>query len=382
MSSKYEYLKAEINELSENKNISAYAIAKELANKHGVLVNGLYDWMRRNSIIQPSKIETIMEDNNMRPIDNWSHGWIKTKEGSIFIKNKESIISYDDIRNDIIKDMKFHAPAYTYIDRKNGSAEHHSLTIDIADLHIGKLAIESETGESYNIEKAVERAKEGVLGILQKANGYNIDKIFFIIGNDILHIDKTNRTTTANTPQDTDGMWYESFTAARKLYVEIIELLVGVADIHVIHCPSNHDFMSGYMLADTIYSWFHAHPNITFDVSNAHRKYIKYGINLLAYSHGDGAKMADYPLLMANESKQDWADTNYRYVYLHHIHHKDIRIFQSAKDYQGVCVEYLRSPSASDSWHYRNGYTGNIKAVEAFIHSKKYGQVAKLIHNF
>ena len=92
--------------------------------------------------------------------------------------------------------------------------------------------------------------------------------------------------------------------------------------------------------------------------------------------------MADRPLLMANEAPSLWAKTKYRYVYLHHIHHKQTTKFQSGKDYQGVTVEYLRSPSGSDAWHHRNGYVGAKKAIEAFIHSKDYGQIARLTHLF
>jgi len=46
-----------------------------------------------------------------------------------------------------------------------------------------------------------------------------------------------------------------------------------------------------------------------------------------------------------------------------------------------VTVESLRSPSPADSWHHRNGYISTA-AVEAFVHSKKHGQVARLTHNF
>ena len=136
------------------------------------------------------------------------------------------------------------------------------------------------------------------------------------------------------------------------------------------------------MLADSVYCWFRNHKNVSFDVSNAHRKYFIYGKNLIGSSHGDGAKMADMPLLMANEAPLQWANTFYRYIYLHHIHHKDVTKFKSGKDYQGVTVEYLRSPSGTDSWHHRNGYQHAPKAIEAFIHNKQFGQVARISHNF
>jgi hypothetical protein len=46
-----------------------------------------------------------------------------------------------------------------------------------------------ETGEDYDTNIAVKRVLEGVQGIIDKSQGYNIDKILFIGGNDILHID-------------------------------------------------------------------------------------------------------------------------------------------------------------------------------------------------
>ena len=50
-----------------------------------------------------------------------------------------------------------------------------------------------------------------------------------------------------------------------------------------------------------------------------------------------------------------------------------------SKDFINVTVETLRSPSPADSWHHRNGYISK-EAVEAFIHSKEFGQVARLTH--
>ena len=328
-----------------------------------------------------SVFESKLEESNFNPKSNWSHGWLKTKEASIFIKNKEGIISFDEMRAKFITEMSNYSPTYKKLKRKP-ITDKHLLVIDIADLHIGKLADKSETGDSYNTDIGVKRALEGVNGILSKAKGFPIDKILFIIGNDVLHIDNANKSTSAGTTQDVDGMWYKNYEIARDLYIKIIEMLVNVADVHIVHNPSNHDYISGFMLADSVYCWFRKHKNITFDVSNSHRKYFTYGKNLIGSSHGDGAKMQDMPLLMANEAPLQWANTFYRYIYLHHIHHKDVTKFKSGKDYQGVTVEYLRSPSGTDSWHHRNGYQHAPKAIEAFIHSKNFGQVARLTHLF
>lgn len=308
------------------------------------------------------------------PIENVSNYWYKGKQYSIHVKGEKGK-SYEEIRDEIVRSMDLHSPQYQKIIRTN-IVDGHLLVVDPADIHIGKLATSFETGEDYNSQIAVQRVLEGVRGIIQKASGFNIDKVLFIGGNDILHIDTPKRTTTSGTPQDTDGMWYESFLIAKQLYIDVIELLMQIADVHFVFNPSNHDYTNGFFLADVIQSWFRNSPNITFDCSIAHRKYFLYGQNLIGTTHGDGAKPQDLPLLMAQESQKHWADTKHRYVYSHHLHHK------ISKDYIGVTVESLRSPSGTDSWHHRNAYQHATKAVEGFIHHKDFGQVARLSHIF
>ena len=66
-------------------------------------------------------------------------------------------------------------------------------------------------------------------------------------------------------------------------------------------------------------------------------------------------------------------------IYL--ILHQHKKQYQSSKDYIGVNVTYLRSPSSADIWHADSSYL-NMVAVEAFIHSKENGRVSHLTHYF
>lgn len=306
------------------------------------------------------------------------HLWKKTKEESLFIKNPLYVTPFEktylDLRDEILQDLKRYVPKFEKITRKENK-EGHLLVVDPADIHIGKLCDSFETGEQYNNQIAVKRVIEGVEGIINKSKGFNIDKILFIGGNDILHIDTPRRTTTSGTFQDTDGMWYNNFLIAKKLYIDVIEMLLTVSDVHFTFNPSNHDYTNGFFLADVIQTYFKDCKNITFDCSIAHRKYYRYHNNLIGTTHGDGAKTIDLPLLMAQESEY-WSATKHRYIYTHHVHHK------ISKDYIGVCVESLRSPSGTDSWHHRNGYQHSPKAIEGFLHDKNNGQVARLTHIF
>ncbi len=303
------------------------------------------------------------------------HAWIKDDNASLFVKNpnfKEA--DREEMFRELVESLQEYSPKFPKLKRIKDE-DSYCLVVDPADLHVGKLALEMETGEEYNCQIAVQRTLDGVRGILNKAKGFKIEQIVFVGGNDILHTDNPRRTTTSGTPQDTDGMWYQNFLIAKQLYVDVLEILIGVADVHFVFNPSNHDYTNGFFLATVIQTYFRKCKNITFDCSIAHRKYFRYHDNLIGTTHGDGAKQADLPLLMAHECK-DWSETSHRYIYTHHVHHK------TAKDFIGVTVESLRSPSGTDSWHSRNGYTGAVKAVEGFIHCKKNGQIARLTHIF
>ena len=310
---------------------------------------------------------------------NVKHLWMKSKSESLFVKNpnyveKEQTL-IQDLKNELIKDISNFTPKFPKINRTTNK-ESYLLVIDPADIHIGKLCSAFETGEDYDNQIAVKRVHDGVDGILQKVSSFNIDKILFIGGNDILHIDNAKSTTTSGTFQDSSDMWYNNFMIAKQLYIDVLLKLISIADVHFTFNPSNHDYTNGFFLAQVIECYFKDCKNITFDNSIAHRKGFRYFNNLIGTTHGDGAKINDLPLLMAQEFSKEWSETKHRYIYTHHVHHK------TSKDYIGITIESLRSPSGTDSWHHRNGYQHSPKAVEGFLHCKQNGQIARITNIF
>ena len=333
------------------------------------------NWLKAKELAEENPGLATECDISGIPLDSVKHGWYKGKHWSIAFKaDTDEGPSFEEMLRDHIDQVENHSFKYAPIERKINPTGN-LLVIDPADIHIGKLASSFETGEEYNNQIAVQRVLEGVDGILSKSAGFNIDQIIFVAGNDVLHVDSPKRVTTSGTPQDTDGMWYDNFLIAKKLYIDVVDKLMQVADVHFMYNPSNHDYTHGFFLADSIKSWYKDCKNITFDVSIAHRKYYTYGTSLIGTTHGDGAKWQDLGKLAAVESP-DWSSTKHRYVYTHHVHHKIV------KDDIGVTIESLRSPSGTDGWHHRNGYQHAPKAVEGFIHSKEHGQVARFTHLF
>lgn len=317
----------------------------------------------------PANFEIIKVSTSKTTGQQWVQ-YAAKKDGDF--NSTDKVKELHELMIEDAKKYAFNYPLFKRIKSKEG----HCLVFDPADIHIGKICSSFETGETYNSQIAVQRVREGLHGILHKTNGYNIDKIIFIAGNDILHVDNAHSTTTIGTNQDTDQMWYDNYNMAKKLLVEVIETLLTIADVEVVYNPSNHDFTHGFMLLDSISSWFHNCKQVTFDNDMSHRKYTVYGNNLIGSTHMDGAKIDKLHGLMAEEASKFWHKCKNRYIYGHHVHHK------TAKDIFSVCIETLRSPSGSDSWHHRKGFQHAPQAIEGFIHHKEHGQVARLTHIF
>jgi hypothetical protein len=367
-------------------NTEATALGFELNKKQKGKKKARYA-LRKKDIVELQELRNkgVLDSCNNLEVDATTvkHLWKKDKGASVFVKNplyvnledQKSIDEVKILHDNFIKEVKNYSFKYPEFKREV-IKDPHCLVFDAADIHIGKICSSFEAGEDYNSQIAVKRVKEGLLGIINKSKGYEIDKVIFVAGNDILHVDNAKSTTTSGTSQDTDGMWYDNYMIAKRLLVDVIETLLTIADVEVVYNPSNHDFTHGFMLLDSISSWFNKCDEVTFNNNMSHRKYTKYGKNLIGTTHMDSAKVDKLHGLMAEEASEFWHECKHRYIYGHHVHHT------SAKDVFSVCIETLRSPSGTDSWHHRNGFQHSPKAVQGFIHHKEFGQVAKITHIF
>ena len=305
-------------------------------------------------------------------------GWIKNENASLYFKQpKPHEKDFEKLVQQLVLELKEYSPEYPTIKRSKKQDEHLFFCCP-SDLHIGKLCKSFVSGEEYNSQIAIIRALRGVHGCIDKARGFQINKVLLLLSGDLLHVDSFNNTTTKGTRQDTDGLFSDNFMMAKRLMVEIIEILMQIANVHVMFTAGNHDHISGWLMAQVLQTHFRRSKNVTWDISLQMRKYYKYHNTLISSTHGDGVKWALLPMLMADECP-DWSDTKYRYMFTQHIHHK----VTNKSDYIGVTLESLRSPSEADAWHHKSGYvSSNNKAIESFLFSKENGQVARITHLF
>lgn len=325
-----------------------------------------------------ASIQEVMDEYESQTGERFSYDAMRKKIKSI--KSTGFPTEDNSKRFDLLQALKDNAkkPAK----RKNVAQKNENmLLISPNDLHIGKYSHIDEVGESFNMEKAIARLDEGIDGILRLAKNHNVSEITLVIGNDIVHTDTVFGTTTAGTPQDKEGRWWEQFNMAVVSMTRVIDILwASSKKLNIVHVMSNHDYQTGYYLAQCLRAYFKDY-DINWDITANPRKYMLFGKSLLGFTHGDSAKWRDLPLIMAGESKHAWAESDYRYFYLGHIHSTKNISFLVGEDISSVLVQHLRSPSGTDAWHKANGYMAQ-PAIEGFVICPEKGQIARLTHNF
>ena len=254
------------------------------------------------------------------------------------------------------------------------------LEMATVDLHVGKLAWAQETGEDYDISIAEDTHTKAVGDLMQKASGFAIERSLLLVGNDLLHIDSYEATTTKGTRQDADSRYPKMFRRARQLMCRTIDDLLGLGPVHVVVVPGNHDRVSAFTIGEVLEAWYRSHPHVTVDNSPKTRKYLEYGVNLLGFTHGSEEKMDNLPLLMAQEQRDAWARTTQHEWHIGHLHKMKERRYVAGDSFGGVRVRILPTLTAHDAWHYQQGYAGR-RASEAYLWHKADGYAGHFSSN-
>lgn len=260
--------------------------------------------------------------------------------------------------------------------RKNSSGL--CLELSLTDHHFGKLCWPKETGwEPYDTEHAEVEYDRAVDSLVTRTSPYQFDRIVFVVGNDILHIDNRSLRTESGTQLDTDSRYHQIFRTARACVQRSVEKLRAVAPVEVIVVPGNHDYHSSWHLGDSLEVAFSQHKDVTVDCAPRARKYFEWGFTGLMWTHGHKSKRrgAELPLIFAAEEPGIWGRTKFREVHLGHFHHT------RAEEIHGCVVRILPSLTSTDMWHSENEYVGAIRRSEAFIWSKEEGLVGTAIHS-
>lgn len=237
--------------------------------------------------------------------------------------------------------------------------------IPLMDVHFNKRTENYISGQDFNSNVAEKRLNAVIDQTIESFP--NAHTFIMQIGQDFFNIDNYAGSTTGGTPQDihqsVEIMWNHAF----RVVVEQITKLAAIAKKVIIpYVPGNHGKLLSWMLVKALEAYFNGNKTIVFDSRPDKRKYIKWGTNLIGFSHGD-KEHKNLPFLMQQEAAQDWADTTHREWHLGHLHHL------ATQEKGGIIFRRLSALSGTDRWHKESGYVGSKEGAQIFEWHKKKG---------
>jgi hypothetical protein len=250
------------------------------------------------------------------------------------------------------------------------------------DAHIAKLAWAIETGyRNYDLKIALKDYKYANDENLELMAPHKPEKIFYILGQDMYHMDNmAGHTTGGDHTLDVDGRITKVHPMAFAITISNIENCAKLANVvEVIWIPGNHDFLSSYMLAFAVAQYFRNCPNITVDVSQNPRKARLWGTLLVGWTHRIVGKHTVWSNELAQQFPELWGKSYFR-EWHHGDQHKkmDVKvtpIFTSG----GVICRQITALSPVDKWHTDNVFTDAVPGGESFLWSKDNGIFANFV---
>lgn len=318
--------------------------------------------------LSPADWEVISYKNNY-----WSQ---QTKDGKTVVLYQSKLIvkprSFDNIAESVVLEH-FTKKAKEHIkpkpERINKDTNPRMLEVNICDLHLGKLAFDAVSGDTYNYKIAKERFFNLVNTEYRRAKENKVEKILFVWSNDFFNTDGINNSTTRGTIQQTALPWQNLFLEGVSMLVDAIELLSTVAPVKSFYIASNHSRQADFYALCYLQAWFRNDDNVQIINNQKSRYYERYGVVLLGFSHSYYEKENNLYHLMSNECPEEWSETTYREFHLAHYHSEKV------KDVGGVIYRWLPTVCGTDDYHYDKGYVGSVKRSYSFLYDKCVGLI-------
>lgn len=243
--------------------------------------------------------------------------------------------------------------------------------IPMGDPHFGLMTWAKEVGEDFDL-KIAESVTFAAVDRLCALTPSSETAMLLNLG-DFYHADNgTNRTPQSGNQLDVDGRFQLiAQVGLRALARCVRRLLEKHKNVIVRNNRGNHDPHQAYMLSLALDALFSNEPRVQVEMTPSSFYYFRFGKTLIGSTHGDGAKLADLPLIMASDVPHDWAASTWRVWHCGHFHHDQL------KDHPGCTVETHRTLATNDAWHRHAGYRSG-RDMKAIIYSREHGEISRI----
>jgi hypothetical protein len=241
--------------------------------------------------------------------------------------------------------------------------------IPMGDPHFGLYAWHEDAGDDFDLDIA-EKLTCGAIDRLIASSPDSETALLLNLG-DMFHADNQKNVTNSGHQLDVDGRWAKVQQIGLRAIIYCLQQLLKKHDKVIFRInKGNHDGHSSYALALMISCYFNKEPRMEVDLSPSVSWYYKFGKVLIGSTHGDTIKGKDMMSIMAADKPVDWGGSKFRYWYVGHVHHKEV------KEYHGGTVEYFRTLAARDAWHQGQGYRAGRDMCAIVLH-KEHGEIER-----
>lgn len=245
--------------------------------------------------------------------------------------------------------------------------------ISLQDIHVGKKGI-----TEYNVIEDVKKCVKTLL--LRTYNMCFLDKVFFVLGGDLVNMDTLNGTTTKGTPVENKEDAYSSYVNSFELMYWCINIIKEYCNsLEIIYIPGNHSNLTEFHISYSL-SKLIKDSNIIWNIDTNSRKAVKYGNNMFCFEHGD-YDLKRSMFTFATEFSEIWGTTKYRTLYTGHYHKRKKYEYITEDELNGFTLKILPSLSNTDLYHYNNKWTNNIRSGVIELHSEEKGYIGCFNNN-
>lgn len=236
------------------------------------------------------------------------------------------------------------------------------------ELHLGKLAFESETGQDYNNRIAQSRFYKILDDVIEQQEIEQCDTCLLCIGNDFFNSDTVSNTTTKGTQQTNDLRWKGMFELGLQMYIQMILTLRDKFNkIEVRLQQGNHDTMAAFYLYIALSCYFKKDKVINFSDDYKELQCFEWGKCAIFFTHGD-TNLKRLIRSIPSEFYREWGRTLYRELHLGHLHSEVV-----VDDNSGMITRRVGSPTGTDAWHYSERFIGATQKYQTFVWDKENG---------
>lgn len=294
----------------------------------------------------------------------------------VWLRRKEPIVCALEA---ILERIGEKSPKVPRIKRKPSKTYRRALEICVMDPHLGLQCYRPGSDSAWSLELCEEYFLWAIETLLEKADHYGpFEELIWVFGNDFLHADSLEHTTTKGTLQP-------EMTSLQTTYERGIELAVAAADILKKHSPlriiqvsGNHDRLLSFTIGHVLKATYRNDPNVEVEVNSEPYKFWAYGVNLVGFDHGHSPKLDRLAALMANETRlTHWKDARYCEWHLGDQHRKGSgRPTVMAE--QGVGIEFLTGLTPANEWHKLKTFNWQTRGAVAYVWDYNTGPESRL----